>query len=199
MPSKTKPSTPAAKETSPKKASSTAAKSTSAKKASPAEGTSAKTASAGKGASGKKVNPALMRPLQPSKELAAVVGSKPLPRPEVVSKVWDYIKKNKLQDPQNKREIMADEKLQAVFGKNRVTMFEMNKHLAQHLKIGPRAWVLGPSWVNTGAELRPQLPSQQHRTAATLSKAVLGSKVDALGFHITSLGGLPRVETPPSA
>jgi upstream activation factor subunit UAF30 len=92
----------------------------------------AKTASA-KGASAKKVNPALMKPLQPSKELAAVVGSKPLPRPEVVSKVWDYIKKNKLQDPQNKREIMADEKLQAVFGKNRVTMFEMNKHLAQHL------------------------------------------------------------------
>jgi len=92
----------------------------------------AKTASA-KGASAKKVNPALMKPLQPSKELAAVVGSKPLPRPEAVSKVWDYIKKHKLQDPQNKREIMADEKLQAVFGKNRVTMFEMNKHLAQHL------------------------------------------------------------------
>jgi upstream activation factor subunit UAF30 len=82
----------------------------------------------------KKVNPALMKPLQPSKELAAVVGSKPLPRAEVVSKVWGYIKKHKLQDPQNKREIMADEKLQAVFGKNRVTMFEMNKHLAQHLK-----------------------------------------------------------------
>jgi upstream activation factor subunit UAF30 len=60
----------------------------------------AKTASA-KGASAKKVNPALMKPLQPSKELAAVVGSKPLPRAEVVSKVWDYIKKNKLQDPQN--------------------------------------------------------------------------------------------------
>jgi upstream activation factor subunit UAF30 len=92
----------------------------------------AKTASA-KDASAKKVNPALMKPLQPSNELAAVVGSKPLPRAEVVSKVWDYIKKNKLQDPQNKREIVADEKLQAVFGKNRVTMFEMNKHLAQHL------------------------------------------------------------------
>jgi upstream activation factor subunit UAF30 len=133
MPSKTKPSTTAAKETAPKKASSTAIKSTSAK-ASPAEGTSGKTASTGQGASGKRVNPALMKPLQPSKELAAVVGSKPLPRPEVVSKVWDYIKKNKLQDPQNKREIVADEKLQAVFGKNRVTMFEMNKHLAQHLK-----------------------------------------------------------------
>jgi hypothetical protein len=61
-------------------------------------------------------------------------GSDPLPRAEVVSKVWDYIKRNKLQDPQNKREIMADDKLQAVFGKNRVTMFEMNKYLAQHLK-----------------------------------------------------------------
>ena len=145
MPSKTKQSTRAAKETSPKEAnaaastsaknaSPTAAKSTPAKKASPSEGTAAKEASAGKGSSGKKVNPALMRPLQPSKELAAVVGSKPLPRAEVVSKVWDYIKTNKLQDPQNKREIVADEKLRAVFGKERVTMFEMNKHLAQHLK-----------------------------------------------------------------
>ena len=96
--------------------------------------TTTKKADAAQGSSGKKVNPALMKPLQPSKELAAVVGSDPLPRAEVVSKVWDYIKKHELQDPQNKREIMADEKLQAVFGKNRVTMFEMNKHLAQHLK-----------------------------------------------------------------
>ena len=130
MPSKAKQTTTAEKADPAK---STASKSTASKKASPAEGTSEKTASAGQGASGKKVNPALMKPLQPSKELAAVVGSKPLPRPEVVSKVWDYIKKNNLQNPQNKREIMADEKLQAVFGKNRVTMFEMNKHLAQHL------------------------------------------------------------------
>jgi chromatin remodeling complex protein RSC6 len=76
-----------------------------------------------------------MKPLQPSQELAAIVGSAPLPRPEVVSKVWEYIKKHKLQNPQNKREIMADEKLQAVFGgKSKVSMFEMNKHLAQHLK-----------------------------------------------------------------
>jgi upstream activation factor subunit UAF30 len=87
-----------------------------------------------KKAGGRKVNPALMKPLQPSKELAAVVGSSPLPRPEVVSKVWDYIKKNDLQNPQNKREILADDKLQAVFGKKKVTMFEMNKHLAAHLK-----------------------------------------------------------------
>jgi upstream activation factor subunit UAF30 len=114
------------------KRSTTAAKRVPAQKAKAAKDAPAKTASA-KGASAKKVNPALMKPLQPSKELAAVVGSKPLPRAEVVSKVWDYIKKHKLQDPQNKREIMADEKLQAVFGKNRVTMFEMNKHLAQHL------------------------------------------------------------------
>ena len=138
MPSKTKQSTPdkkvdAAKEPA-RKASPTSAKSTSAKKASPVEGASAKSASAGKGATAKKVNPALMRPLQPSKELAAVVGSDPLPRPEVVSKVWDYIKRNNLQNPQNKREIKADSKLEKVFGKKSVTMFEMNKHLAQHLK-----------------------------------------------------------------
>ena len=59
----------------------------------------------------RKANPALMKPLQPSEALAAVVGSKPLPRPEVVTKVWDYIKKHKLQNPQNKREIMATESL----------------------------------------------------------------------------------------
>src|SRR3954464_1728811 len=138
MPGKTKQRTPdkkveAAKEGPAKKANAPAAKSTAAKKTSSAEGTSGKTASA-KDASAKKVNPALMRPLQPSKELAAVVGSKPLPRPEVVSKVWDYIKKNKLQDPANKRDIMADDKLRPVFGKDRVSMFEMDKHLAQHLK-----------------------------------------------------------------
>jgi chromatin remodeling complex protein RSC6 len=82
----------------------------------------------------KKPNPALMKPLQPSNELAAVVGSSRLPRTEVVSKVWEYIKANNLQNPENKREILADDKLQAVFGgKSKVSMFEMNKHLAQHL------------------------------------------------------------------
>ncbi len=76
---------------------------------------------------------AFLKPLQPSPELAAIVGTAPLPRPEVVSKVWAYIKKHKLQNSQNKREIMADEKLQAVFGgRNKVSMFEMNKHLTQH-------------------------------------------------------------------
>jgi chromatin remodeling complex protein RSC6 len=72
--------------------------------------------------------------LQPSKELAAIVGSSPLPRGEVVSKMWEYIKKNNLQNPENKREILADDKLKPIFGKPKVTMFEMNKHLAQHLK-----------------------------------------------------------------
>ena len=76
---------------------------------------------------------ALQKPLQPSKELAAVVGPGSLPRTEVVSKVWDYIRSHKLQNPENRREILADDKLRKVFGKDKVTMFEMNKHLAQHL------------------------------------------------------------------
>ena len=67
---------------------------------------------------GKKPN-ALQQPLQPSKELAAVVGSSPLPRGEVVSKVWAYIKKHNLQNPENRREILADAKLEPVFGKKK--------------------------------------------------------------------------------
>ena len=63
-----------------------------------------------------------------------MVGAEPLPRGEVVSKVWEYIKQHNLQNPENRREIVADEKLEAVFGKKKVTMFEMNKHLARHLK-----------------------------------------------------------------
>ena len=82
---------------------------------------------------GKRPN-ALQKPLRPSKELAAVVGPGPLPRGEVVSKVWAYIKQQGLQDPKNRREILADAKLEPVFGKKKVTMFEMNKYLAQHLK-----------------------------------------------------------------
>jgi chromatin remodeling complex protein RSC6 len=77
---------------------------------------------------------ALQQPLQPSAELAAVVGSGKLARGEVVSKIWEYIKKNDLQNPANKREILADAKLKPVFdGKDKVSMFEMNKYLAKHL------------------------------------------------------------------
>ena len=77
---------------------------------------------------------ALQRPVQPSAELAVVVGSAPLPRGEVVSKMWEYIRSHNLQNPENKREILADDVLRKVFGKDKVTMFEMNKHLAAHLK-----------------------------------------------------------------
>ena len=75
----------------------------------------------------------LQRPVTPSADLAAITGSDPLPRSQVVSKVWEHIKKNNLQNPQNKREILADDKLKKIFGKDRCSMFEMNKHLSRHL------------------------------------------------------------------
>jgi len=76
-----------------------------------------------------------MKPVQPSEELSAIVGDEPLPRTEVTKKVWDYIKKNNLQDPKNKRMINGDEALQKVFGgKKQVSMFEMTKLVNQHLK-----------------------------------------------------------------
>jgi chromatin remodeling complex protein RSC6 len=77
----------------------------------------------------------LQQVLKPSSELSAIVGSASLSRGEVVSKMWAYIKANKLQNPANKREILADAKLKPVFGGlAKVNMFEMNKHLAKHLK-----------------------------------------------------------------
>jgi chromatin remodeling complex protein RSC6 len=83
----------------------------------------------------RKPNAAFMKPLTPSPELGAVIGSNPLPRTEVTKKVWDYIKKNKLQDAANKRNINADDKLKAVFGgKKQVSMFEMTKLIAGHLQ-----------------------------------------------------------------
>ena len=99
-----------------------------------------KTAAAGASKAGKtaakgerKVNPALMKPMTPSPELGAVVGTKPLPRTEVVSKVWEYIKSNKLENPKNGREILAEDKLKKVFGTDKVTMVEMKKDLSKHL------------------------------------------------------------------
>jgi chromatin remodeling complex protein RSC6 len=79
-------------------------------------------------------NEKFMKPLTPSADLAAIVGSNPLPRTEVVKKMWDYIKKNGLQDAKNKRNINADEKLLKIFGKNQVTMFEMTGLVSKHLK-----------------------------------------------------------------
>ena len=78
---------------------------------------------------------AFMKPLQPSADLGAVVGNSPLPRTEVVKKIWVYIKKNGLQDKKNKRNINADEKLLKVFaGKKQVTMFELTSLVSKHLK-----------------------------------------------------------------
>ena len=80
-------------------------------------------------------NPAFMKPLKPSKELSAVVGKEPLPRTEVVKQMWAYIKKNDLQDPNNRRTIRADDKLRPIFGgQDQVNMFEMTKLVNQHLK-----------------------------------------------------------------
>jgi len=83
----------------------------------------------------RKPNPALMKPVQPDEVLAVIVGSTPLPRSEMTKKLWDYIKKNNLQDPTKKTNINADGALKAVFGgKKTVTMFEMTKLVSAHVK-----------------------------------------------------------------
>ena len=88
-----------------------------------------------KGTSGGGARGGLARPVQPSPELAKITGSDPLPRSEIVSKMWDHIRKNNLQNPENKREIVADDTLRPIFGgKDRVSMFEMNKHISNHVK-----------------------------------------------------------------
>jgi len=82
----------------------------------------------------RKPNAAFMKPLQISSTLAAVIGTNPLPRTEVTKKIWNYIKKNGLQDQKERRYILADDKLKSVFGgKSRVSMFEMTKLLSKHL------------------------------------------------------------------
>ena len=93
-----------------------------------------KKASKKKKAKKRKPNPAFMRALTPSAKLAAVVGSKPLPRTEVMKKIWAYIKKRDLQDPKSRRDIIADDTLRALFGKPRANMFELTKIVSKHLK-----------------------------------------------------------------
>ncbi|HOE40340.1 MAG TPA: SWIB/MDM2 domain-containing protein [Rhodoferax sp.] len=119
-----------------------AKKAASAKAAAPAKKVTAKAAAPAKKAASEKkapaakrsVNAAFMKALTPSGELAAVVGAKALPRTEVVKKLWDYIKKNELQDAVNKRLVNADAKLKEVFGKAQVTMFEIAGLIGKHLK-----------------------------------------------------------------
>jgi chromatin remodeling complex protein RSC6 len=83
----------------------------------------------------RKVNAAFMKPMQPSPALAEVIGNKPMPRTEVTKRLWQYIKKNELQDAKNRRNINADANLKAVFGgKATVSMFEMTKLVGKHLK-----------------------------------------------------------------
>lgn len=116
----------AAKKPAKKKAAKKPAKKKAVKKAAPKK----KVAKAKR-----KPNPAFMRPLMPSVDLAAIVGDKPLPRTEVTKKVWAYIKKNGLQDSVNRRMINADEALKRLFGgKSQVNMFEMTKLVNKHLK-----------------------------------------------------------------
>jgi len=127
---------PAAKKPAAKKpaAKKPAAKKAPAKKT-PAKKPAAKKAAAKKPAAKRKPNAAFMKPMTPSSVLAAVIGATPMPRTEVTKKIWDYIKKNKLQDAINRRLINADEKLRAVFGgKGKVSMFEMTKLVSNHLK-----------------------------------------------------------------
>ena len=109
------------------KAKKKAAKKTAKKKAAPKK-------KAAKKKSARKPNAAFMAPLQPSNTLAEVVGSKPLPRTQVVKKIWDYIKKNNLQDKKNRRMINADGKLRPLFGKDQISMFELAKVVNKHVK-----------------------------------------------------------------
>ncbi|MGL4230408.1 MAG: SWIB/MDM2 domain-containing protein [Casimicrobium sp.] len=125
---------PAAKKPAAKKpaAKKPAAKKPAAKK--PAAKKPAKKAAAKKPAVKRKPNAAFMKAMTPSALLAAVIGSNPMPRTEVTKKVWEYIKKNKLQDAANKRMINADAKLRAIFNKAQVSMFEMTKLISNQLK-----------------------------------------------------------------
>jgi len=117
----------AVKKAAPKKAAKKAAPKKAAKKAAPKK--------AAKKKSARKPSAAFMKPLTPSADLAAIVGSKGLPRTEVVKKLWVYIKANKLQDSKNRRMINADAKLKPVFGgKAQVSMFDMAKLISKHLK-----------------------------------------------------------------
>lgn len=75
-----------------------------------------------------------MAPLQPSDTMAEVIGNKPLPRTEIVKKIWEYIKKNNLQDKSNRRMINADSKLKPLFGKDQISMFELAKVVNKHVK-----------------------------------------------------------------
>jgi chromatin remodeling complex protein RSC6 len=131
----TKKAKKAAKKAPAKKAPAKKVAKKAAKKAAPKKVAAKKVAKkAAKPKVKRKPNAAFMRPLMPSGPLAAIIGSTPMPRTEVTSKIWAYIKKNKLQDAVNKRMINADDKLKALFGKAQASMFELTKYVSKHLK-----------------------------------------------------------------
>ncbi|HEY0732006.1 MAG TPA: SWIB/MDM2 domain-containing protein [Chitinophagaceae bacterium] len=136
-PKKAAPKKAAAKKAAPKKAApKKAAKKAAPKKAAPKK--AAKKAAPKKAApkkkSARKPNAAFMAPLTPSSQLAEVIGSKPMPRTEVIKKIWEHIKRNNLQDSKNRRMINADAKLKPVFGKDQISMFELAKVVNKHVK-----------------------------------------------------------------
>lgn len=124
------------------KASKKAATKKSAATKAPAKKAASKASAAGKAPSkktaakksGRQPNAAFMAPLQPDETLANVVGNKPMPRTEIVKKVWDYIKKHDLQDSKNRRMINADEKTKPLFGKDQISMFDLAKVVNNHIK-----------------------------------------------------------------
>jgi len=131
-----KASKKAAKKAAPKKAAKKAPAKKSTKKAAPKKAAPKKAAkkAAPKKKSARKPNAAFMAPLTPDATLGEVVGAKPLPRTEIVKKVWDYIKKNGLQDKNNRRMINADAKTKPLFGKDQISMFELAKIVNKHVK-----------------------------------------------------------------
>ncbi len=121
----------ASKKTAKKAAPKKAAPKKAAKKAAPKKAAPKKAA---KKKSARKPNAAFMAPLTVSSTLAEVIGSKPMPRTEIVKKIWDYIKKNGLQDKKNRRMINADDKLRPIFGKAQISMFELAKAVNNQVK-----------------------------------------------------------------
>ena len=131
----TKKAKKAAKKAPAKKAPAKKVAKKAAKKAAPKKVAAKKVAKkAAKPKVKRKPNAAFMKPLMPSGPLAAIIGSTPMPRTEVTSKIWAYSKKNKLQDAVNRRMINADDKLKALFGKAQASMFELTKYVSKHLK-----------------------------------------------------------------
>jgi upstream activation factor subunit UAF30 len=125
----------AAKKAAPKKAAKKAtAKKSAPKKATKKAAPKKATKKAAKKKSARKPNAAFMAPLTPSPALAEVIGNKGLPRTEIVKKIWDHIKKNNLQDKNNRRMINADAKLRPIFGKDQISMFELAKVVNKHVK-----------------------------------------------------------------